>query len=282
MEYTACTEWCHLWWIPLSFFVWSKKKGMQTWHLFFKLALRGSIMSKQELCRKPLEARGLCIITAMELQENQEENSPREITWLWVWMPTSQLRKESYYLNRSRVTAVTVGWGKEQRKEEQLCFALPWLLLRVWECQHKCVCSVHTLLTGRDWGWEPEPSPLRSPEHGTGNAQAVVTDSADGTSQKWQRQVFDWTAGTHGLPVLLPTADMCLLHSHGATSTDMLLHIPMEMPQQCCSAQGGDFSRSQEMPDRARVSQRAASWNTLRTHTNTEMALAVLSDKCHF
>lgn len=45
------------------------------------------------------------MITAMELQESQEENSPREIAWLWVSleksMPASQLRKESYYLNRS-------------------------------------------------------------------------------------------------------------------------------------------------------------------------------------
>lgn len=144
MGYTACTEWCHLWWILLDFFVWSKKRHWNwapvfqacTWKIHYEQAL--------QLCRKPLEARGLCMITAVELQESQEENSPREIIWLWVSleksMPTSQLRKESYYLNRSRITAFTVGRGKEQRKKEQLCFALPWLLLRVWECQRKCVC----------------------------------------------------------------------------------------------------------------------------------------------
>lgn len=278
MGYTACTVWCHLWWILLDFFVWSKKRHWNwapvfqacTWKIHYEQAL--------QLCRKPLEARGFCMITAVELQESQEENSPREIIWLWVSleksMPTSQLRKESYYLNRSRITAFTVGRGKEQRKKEQLCFALPWLLLRVWECQRKCVCSVHTLLTGRDWGWEPRPTPLRSPQHGAGNAQAVVTDSIDGASEKRQRQVFDWTAGTHVLLVLLSTADVFLLYSYGATSTDMLSCISSwkllssgalrGWAAVLLCTQGGDFSGSQEMPHRARVSQRAASWNALR------------------
>lgn len=35
---------------------------------------------------------------------------------------------------------------------------------------------------------------------------------------------------------LLSTADMFLLHSYGATSTDMLLHILMEITQQWCWA----------------------------------------------
>lgn len=152
MGYTACTEWCHLWWIPLDF-VWSRKGNANWAPVFHACTWRVHYEQASEISRKPLEVRGLCMTTAMELQESQEENSPREITWLWVslekLMPTSQLRKESYYLNRSRVTTFTVGRGKEQWKEEQLCFALPWLLLRVWECQHKCVCVVNTSCS---WG----------------------------------------------------------------------------------------------------------------------------------
>lgn len=122
---------------PSGFFCMKQERNANWAPVFRSCTWRVHYEQASELCRKHLEARDLCMITAIKLQESQE-NSPREITWLWVSleksMPTSQLRKESYYLNRSRVTTFTVGRGKEQRKEEQLCFALPWLLLGVWEC----------------------------------------------------------------------------------------------------------------------------------------------------
>lgn len=149
-------------------------------------------------------------------------------------MPASQLRKDSYYLKRSRAPAFSMGRGKEQRKKEQPCSFMPFAKGRQTPrtAEKSVFCSVHTLHTGRDSRWEARPPPLRSPEHRAVNAYAVMTVTINCIWKVIKVGSFVWTASTQGLCVLLWSVDMLIVYACGNhTSNYMLLHILIEIIQ---------------------------------------------------
>lgn len=268
MGYTACTEWCHLWWISLDFFVWSKKRNANWAPAFQACTWRVHYEQASELCRKPLEARGLCTITAMELQESQEENSPGEIIWLCVSleksMPMSQLRKESRGQKQSYHIHCGQREGTERGGAALLCSAMTFAKSMRMPTQ-VCVQCTHPA-HGQGLGMGAKATPCEEP-WAWGRSCSGCRD--------WFYRWCIWKVTKAGLwlncrHTWSPCAVINCWHVFAIfLRSNKHWHAPA-YPDGNYSAvvllctQGGDFSGSQEMLRRAHMAQRAASWNTLR------------------